>query len=67
MFLSGSTQAYQKNQLDEKSIAVLEQLIEANNGKPVALSCGMSQQNVTEKQAGTTYLIIYLLHSRNLQ
>lgn len=40
VFLSGSTQAYQRNQLDAKSIAVLEQLIAENNGKPIALSCG---------------------------
>jgi hypothetical protein len=40
MFRSGSTQAYQKNQLDANSIAVLTELIYANNGKPLALSCG---------------------------
>ena len=40
MFLSGSTQAYGKNQLSPKSIILLEKLILANKGKPIALSCG---------------------------
>ena len=39
-FRSGSTQAYQKNQLDENSIAILEELIYINEGKPLTLSCG---------------------------
>lgn len=40
MFLSGSTQAYGRRQLDIKSIAVLERLILKNKGHPIALSCG---------------------------
>ena len=43
MFRSGSTQAYQKSQLDANSIAVLTELICTNNGKPLALSCGKDQ------------------------
>jgi hypothetical protein len=40
IFPCGSTQAYQRVELDAKSFAVLEKLIEANNGKPITLSCG---------------------------
>ena len=39
-FRSGSTQAYQKNQLEVNSIAVLKELIYINEGKPLTLSCG---------------------------
>ena len=39
-FRSGSTQAYQKNQLDVNSIAILKELIYSNEGKPLTLSCG---------------------------
>ena len=39
-FRSGSTQAYQKNQLDLNSVAILEELIYINEGRPLTLSCG---------------------------
>lgn len=42
IFPCGSTQAYQRAELDAKSVALLEELIKANNGKPIALSCGKS-------------------------
>ena len=40
IFPCGSTQAYQWNQFDPKSVSVLEQLIRENHGNPITLSCG---------------------------
>lgn len=40
IFYSGSTQAYQRNQLDPGSLEILEKLIFVNKGRPIALSCG---------------------------